>query len=227
MIKFVDVHKVYENGTEALRGVSFDIEAGEFVFFIGHSGSGKSTIVKMMMCEERPSAGEAVVNGYRISRVKHAKVPYLRRTMGVVFQDFRLIATKTVYENVAFAMRAVGASVREMRKRVPYVLSLVGLSHKAKAYPTQLSGGEQQRVALARALVNNPSLLIADEPTGNLDPHMSFEIMQLLRQINNRGTTVIIVTHEKNLVDAMKKRVITMEGGQIVSDRTGGYDEEQ
>lgn len=226
MIKFSDVYKVYDNGTEALKEVSFEIEAGEFVFFIGHSGSGKSTIVKLMMCEELPTSGEVVVNGYRISKIKHAKIPYLRRTMGVVFQDFRLIATKTVYENVAFAMRAIGAPTREIRKKVPYVLGLVGLAHKAKAFPTQLSGGEQQRVALARAIVNNPSLLIADEPTGNLDPHMSFEIMQLLKQINNRGTTVIVVTHEKTLVDVMKKRVIMMDSGTVASDRTGGYSNE-
>jgi cell division transport system ATP-binding protein len=223
MIRFSDVTKVYDNGTKALTGVNFEIEAGEFVFFVGHSGSGKSTLVKLMMCEERPTAGEVVVNGYRISKIKHVKIPFLRRTMGVVFQDFRLIGTKTVYENVAFAMRAVGAPMRDIRKRVPYVLGLVGLAHKAKAYPTQLSGGEQQRVALARAIVNNPSVLVADEPTGNLDPHMSFEIMQLLKQINNRGTTVIVVTHEKGLVDAMKKRVIMMDGGTVASDRTGGY----
>jgi cell division transport system ATP-binding protein len=223
MIKFQEVCKVYDNGTKALNEVNFEIEAGEFVFFIGHSGSGKSTLVKLMMCEERPTSGEILVNGYRIGKIKHAKIPYLRRTMGVVFQDFRLIATKTVYENVAFAMRAVGSPTKEIRRRVPYILGLVGLAHKAKAYPTQLSGGEQQRVALARAIVNNPSLLIADEPTGNLDPHMSFEIMQLLKQINNRGTTVIVVTHEKTLVDAMKKRVIMMDGGTVASDRTGGY----
>jgi cell division transport system ATP-binding protein len=223
MIKFSKVCKVYDNGTKALEGVNFEIKTGEFVFFIGHSGSGKSTLVKLMMCEESPTSGEVFVNGYRINKIKHSKIPYLRRTMGVMFQDFRLIATKTVYENVAFAMRAVGAHTKEIRKRVPYVLSLVGLAHKAKAYPTQLSGGEQQRVALARAIVNNPSLLIADEPTGNLDPHMSFEIMQLLKQINNRGTTVIVVTHEKKLVDVMKKRVIMMDDGNVVSDRTGGY----
>ena len=227
VIRFSEVQKIYDNGTKALKGVSFAVDQGDFVFFIGHSGSGKSTIVKLLMAEERPTAGDITVNNYRISTLKHSKVPFLRRTMGVVFQDFRLIQSKTVFDNVAFAMRAVGASTKEIRKRVPYVLALVRLAHKAKAYPTELSGGEQQRVALARALVNNPSLLVADEPTGNLDPQMSVEIMQLLNEINNRGTTVIVVTHEKALVDMMKKRVIMLEDGKLISDRTGGYANEQ
>lgn len=223
MIKFTDVDKVYANGTKALNKVSFQIDQGEFVFIIGHSGAGKSTLLKLMTCEERLTAGDISVNGYDLGKIKKRKIPYMRRTLGMVFQDFRLIDNRTVYENVAFAMRVVGASTKAIRKRVPNVLSMVGLSHKAKSYPYQLSGGEQQRVALARALVNNPSVIIADEPTGNIDPRMSFEIMQLLMEINNRGTTVVVVTHERDLVDMLKKRVITIDGGEVISDRTGGY----
>lgn len=223
MIRFTDVYKVYDSGTKALKGVSFTIEQGEFIFVVGRSGAGKSTLLKLMMCEELPTSGEIEVNGFELRKIKHKQIPMLRRTMGVVFQDFRLIASKTVYENVAFSMRAIGAPVSSIRKRVPLVLGLVGLAHKAKAYPDQLSGGEQQRVALARALVNNPSLIIADEPTGNIDPAMSYEIMQLLSEINHRGTTVMVVTHDKELVDRMKKRVITIEAGKVTSDRTGGY----
>lgn len=225
MIRFTDVYKVYESGTKALKGVSFTVEQGEFVFVVGRSGAGKSTLLKLMMCEEQPTSGEIEVNGYELRKIKHKQIPMLRRTMGVVFQDFRLIATKTVYENVAFSMRAIGAPVSSIRKRVPLVLGLVGLAHKAKAYPEQLSGGEQQRVALARALVNNPALIIADEPTGNIDPAMSYEIMQLLSEINHRGTTVMVVTHDKELVDRMKRRVITIEAGKVTSDRTGGYEQ--
>lgn len=225
MIRFTDVYKVYDSGTKALKGVSFTVEQGEFVFVVGRSGAGKSTLLKLMMCEEQPTSGEIEVNGYELRKIKHKQIPMLRRTMGVVFQDFRLISSKTVYENVAFSMRAIGAPVSSIRKRVPLVLGLVGLAHKAKAYPEQLSGGEQQRVALARALVNNPALIIADEPTGNIDPAMSYEIMQLLSEINHRGTTVMVVTHDKELVDRMKRRVITIEAGKVTSDRTGGYEQ--
>lgn len=227
MIEFKDVYKVYQNGTKALRGISFQVEQGEFVFIIGHSGAGKSTLLKLMTCEEHLTSGAININGYDLTRIRKRDIPRMRRTLGMVFQDFRLIDNKTVYENVAFAMRAVGANTRAIRKRVPYVLSMVGLSHKAKSYPNQLSGGEQQRVALARALVNNPSMIIADEPTGNIDPRMSFEIMELLQEINNRGTTVLVVTHERDLVDMMKKRVITIENGEVTSDRHGGYLMEQ
>ncbi|MGI6030674.1 MAG: cell division ATP-binding protein FtsE [Eubacteriales bacterium] len=225
VIEFRDVEKVYDNGTKALQKVSFSVEQGEFVFIIGHSGAGKSTLLKLMTCEEEVTEGEIIINGYNLRHIKKREIPYMRRTIGMVFQDFRLIESKTVFENVAFAMRAVGASTRAIKKRVPYVLSMVGLAHKTKSYPNQLSGGEQQRVALARALVNNPALIIADEPTGNIDPRMSFEIMQLLQEINNRGTTIVLVTHERDLVDMMKKRVITIESGEVVSDRTGGYDD--
>jgi len=227
MIRFTDVSKVYDNGTRALNDVSFSVDTGEFVFIVGRSGAGKSTMLKIMMAEERASEGTVEINGYNLSKIKHRDIPYMRRTMGVVFQDFRLIPSKNVYENVAFAMRAIGSPMRLIRKRVPFVLSLVGLAHKAKAYPGELSGGEQQRVALARAIVNNPSLIIADEPTGNIDPRMAYEIMSLLAEINNRGTTVVVVTHAKNLVDVMKKRVITIDEGRIVSDKTGGYNNEK
>lgn len=223
MIKFFDVVKTYENGTTALDGASFKIEQGEFVFIVGRSGAGKSTLLKLMMCEERPTSGEVVVNDYRISKTTHSMVPLLRRTLGVVFQDFRLIGSKTVYDNIAFVMKCVGASNNSIRKRVPYVLSLVSLSHKAKCKPEQLSGGEQQRVAIARALANNPAIILADEPTGNVDPNMSYEILRLLKEINERGTTVVVITHDKSMVDMMNKRVITIDEGKIISDRTGGY----
>lgn len=223
MIEFDDVYKKYPNGTNALNGVSFKIEDGEFVFIVGHSGAGKSTIIKMLMREDKPTYGNVRVNNFDLVKIKNRKIPYLRRTMGVVFQDFRLIDTMTVFENVAFSMRAIGASRRVIRRRVPYVLGIVRLSHKAKSYPKELSGGEQQRCALARALVNNPSIIIADEPTGNVDPNMAIEIMELLAEINKMGTTVIVVTHDKNLVDTFKKRVITLKDGKIVSDQTGGY----
>lgn len=223
MIEFDDVYKKYPNGTNALNGVSFKIEDSEFVFIVGHSGAGKSTIIKMLMREDKPTYGGVRVNNFDLVKMKNRKTPYLRRTMGVVFQDFRLIDTMTVFENVAFSMRAIGASRRVIRRRVPYVLGIVRLSHKAKNYPKELSGGEQQRCALARALVNNPSIIIADEPTGNVDPNMAREIMELLVEINKMGTTVIVVTHDKNLVDTFKKRVITLKDGKIVSDQTGGY----
>lgn len=223
MIEFIDVYKTYPSGTNALNGVNFRIEPGEFVFVVGPSGAGKSTLIKLIMREETPTSGEIRVNNFILNKIKNREIPELRRTMGVVFQDFRLIGNKTVYENVAFAMRVTGAKNSKIRKRVPYVLALVGLPKKYKCWPHELSGGEQQRVALARALVNNPSLLIADEPTGNIDPQLSVEIMELLLEINKRGTTVMVVTHEKTLVDRFMQRVITLENGRIVSDRTGGY----
>ncbi len=223
MVRLIDVHKTYDNGTKALRGLTLRVDDGEFVFLVGPSGSGKSTVTKMLTAEIRPSAGRVVVNNYNINGIRSAEVPYLRRTLGVVFQDFRLIDKKSVYENVAFAMRAVGASPRTIKKRVPYMLDLVGLLHKARRCPDELAGGEQQRVAIARALVNNPSLIIADEPTGNLDPSRSLEIMMLLERINALGTTVLVVTHEKELVNRFSKRVVALDGGMIISDRMGGY----
>ena len=223
MVRLLDVCKVYENGTPALSGINLKIDDGEFVFLVGSSASGKSTIVKILTSEVKMSSGRGVVNGFNLNKIKDSKVPELRRTIGVVFQDFRLIDKKTVYENVAFAMRAVGAPPRIIKKRVPYVLKLVGLEHKQKSHPEELSGGERQRVAVARALVNNPRMIIADEPTGNLDPKMSLEIMSLLEKINELGTTVLVVTHERELVNEFSKRVIAIDGGRIISDRTGGY----
>lgn len=223
MIRLKDVEMEYPNGTRAIRGISAAIEDGEFVFLVGPSGSGKSTIIKMLTGEEVPTAGRIMINGFSVSNIAERQVPMMRRTLGVIFQDFRLIEKKTVYENLSFAMRAVGASNREVRRRIPYVLKLVGLEQKADRYPGQLSGGEQQRVAIARALVNNPSMIIADEPTGNLDPQRSLEIMMLLERINELGTTVLVVTHEKNLVNRFDKRVVAIENGRIMSDGTGGY----
>lgn len=222
MIRFVDATKIYSNGVVGLKNVTVRIEKGEFVFVIGASGAGKSTFLKLIMHEESPTSGEVYVNGYSVHNMPRSEVPHLRRSLGVVFQDFRLLPNKTAFENVAFAMQMVEASPREIRRQVPLALGLVGLSKKAKAYPNQLSGGEQQRVALARALVNNPSVLIADEPTGNLDPKTSWEIMQLLEEINQRGTTVIVATHEKDIVDAMKKRVLILEHGELRSDEKKG-----
>ena len=218
MIDFKNVSKVYNNGTEALRNLSLSIAKGEFVFIVGSSGAGKSTFLKLIMREEVPNSGEIVVNGRKLSTVRKRDVPYLRRTMGIVFQDFRLIDKMTVYDNVAFAMHIVGASDREIRKRVPYVLGLVGLEKKMDNHPAELSGGEQQRVGLARALVNNPSMIIADEPTGNVDPAMSYEIVELLTEINRRGTTVLMVTHEHDLVKRFPRRVIEIQGGTVVGD---------
>lgn len=218
MIEFKNVSKVYNNGTEALRNLSLSIAKGEFVFIVGSSGAGKSTFLKLIMREEVPNSGEIVVNGRKLSTVRKRDVPYLRRTMGIVFQDFRLIDKMTVYDNVAFAMHIVGASDREIRKRVPYVLGLVGLEKKMDNHPAELSGGEQQRAGLARALVNNPSMIIADEPTGNVDPAMSYEIVELLTEINRRGTTVLMVTHEHDLVKRFPRRVIEIQGGTVVGD---------
>lgn len=223
MVQLIDVFKEYENGTKALKGISLKLAAGEFAFLVGPSGSGKSTIIKLLTGEIAPTDGTVIVNGFNLVNIKMVKMPYLRRSIGVIFQDFRLIPKKTVYENVAFAMHAIGATIREIRKRVPYVLDLVGLDQKAKMRPYELSGGEQQRVAVARALVNNPSLIIADEPTGNLDPARSLEILMLLQKINELGTTVLVVTHEKTLVNAFSKRVIAIDGGRIISDGMDGY----
>ena len=206
MIEFSEVTKSYSVGTHALRGVDLQIEDGEFVFLVGPSGSGKSTIIKLITGELKPTSGTVHVNGYSLERIRKREIPYLRRTVGVVFQDFRLIETKTVYENVAFAMRVIGAQEAEIRSRVPYVLELVGMENKSRRHPNELSGGEQQRLAVARALVNNPSTIIADEPTGNLDPARSLEIMSLLQEINNLGTTILVVTHEMELVERFGKR---------------------
>ncbi len=223
MIRLIDIYKEYDNGTKALRGVNVRIDDGEFVFMVGPSGSGKSTILKLITAEVAPTEGRLMVNGYNLNNIRPGQVPLMRRTLGVIFQDFRLIDKKTVWQNLSFVMRAVGASNREIRKRIPYVLKLVGLEKKADHFPGELSGGEQQRVAIARALVNNPSMIIADEPTGNLDPKRSLEIMTLLEKINELGTTVLVVTHEKGLVNRFAKRVVAIEDGKIISDETGGY----
>ena len=223
MIELTNVVKTYDIGTKALRGVSMKIEDGEFVFLVGPSGSGQSTIIKLLTAELAPTEGCVNVNGFQLEKIRSRAIPYLRRTLGVIFQDFRLIENKTVYDNVAFAMRVIGASEKEIKKRVPYVLELVGLENKGRRLPNELSGGEQQRVAIARALVNNPSVIIADEPTGNLDPARSLEIMMLLEQINALGTTVMVVTHEKELVNRFTKRVVAINEGLIISDGMDGY----
>ena len=227
MIEFKNVCKKYSTGTEAVKNASFKIEKGEFAFLVGSSGSGKSTLIKLILKEEEPTSGNIIINGKDTTFLKKSRVPYLRRSMGIVFQDFRLLPDKTVYENVAFAMYIVKATPRHIRRQVPMVLSLVGLSNKAKCYPNELSGGEQQRVALARALVNNPTMIIADEPTGNLDPVTAWDIMNLLNDINARGTTVVMATHAQDIVDKMKKRVIQIDKGIIVrDDKKGGYNSE-
>lgn len=223
MIQFTDVVKSYTEGNTALNGVSLQIEDGEFVFLVGPSGSGKSTVMKLITGELRPTSGSVHVNGYNLERIRNREIPFMRRTLGVVFQDFRLIDNMTVYDNVAFAMRVIGADEKEIKERVPYVLDLVGLENKSRRHPHEMSGGEQQRLAIARALVNNPSTIIADEPTGNLDPARSFEIMSLLQEINNLGTTVLVVTHEKELVERFTKRVIAIDDGLVVSDGMDGY----
>ena len=223
MIEFTDVVKVYDQGNRALNGVTMQIEDGEFCFLVGPSGSGKSTIIKLITGELKPTSGSVHVNGYSLDRIRKREIPYLRRTVGVVFQDFRLITNMTVDENVAFAMRVIGAREREIKERVPYVLDLVGLSDKGKRHPNELSGGEQQRLAIARALVNNPSMIIADEPTGNLDPARSMEIMELLEEINNLGTTMLVVTHAKDLVERFGKRVISINDGVVVNDGMEAY----
>lgn len=223
MIRLIDVYKEYDNGNKALKGIDLRIEDGEFVFLVGPSGSGKSTIIKLLTAEITASKGRVIVNGYNLGNIRRWQIPYMRRTLGIIFQDFRLIDKKTVQGNLEFAMRTIGSSGKEMRKRIPYVLDLVGLDGKAQAYPSEMSGGEQQRVAIARALVNNPRMIIADEPTGNLDPKRSLEIMTLLERINSMGTTVLVVTHEKDLVNRFSKRVVAIKDGEMVRDGQGGY----
>ena len=222
MIELRHVDKVYPNGTKAINDLSLKVDDGEFVFIEGVSGAGKSTLIKLLMCEERATDGEIYVNDFDLRRMPHRQIPKLRRTMGVVFQDFRLINTMTVSENVAFAMRVTGATGRIIRRRVPYILDLVSLADKARRYPEELSGGEQQRVALARALVNNPQVIIADEPTGNVDPAMSFDIVELFEAINNQGTTIIMVTHETDLAARFNKRTIVIDNGTLMHDTEDG-----
>jgi len=216
------VSKIYASGLVALDDVTISIERGDFVFLVGPSGAGKSTFVKLLFREELPTSGTLYVNGRNVAELEPSEVPYLRRGLGIVFQDFRLLPNKTVYENVAFAMEVIEAPRREIQKRVHHVLDLVGLRHKARTYPAHLSGGEQQRVAIARAIVNNPAVVIADEPTGNLDPDTSWEIMKIFERINKNGTTMVMATHDKMVVDGMKKRVIAIEQGRIVRDQEGG-----
>lgn len=224
VIAIRDVSKIYPNGTVALDGISIDIHKGEFVFFVGSSGAGKSTLVKLLLKEENPTSGSISIDGVTINTLKRRQIPYFRRKLGVVFQDFRLLPDKTVAENVAFAMHIVEASKREITRQVPRVLSIVGLGDKADVFPRQLSGGEQQRVSLTRAIVNNPALLIADEPTGNLDPDTAWEIMKILKEINQRGTTVIMATHARDIVNYMRQRVVTLNGGKVIRDlERGGY----
>ena len=224
MIELENVSKSYSTGAPAIKGISLKIENGEFVFIVGNSGSGKSTLIKLLMKELEPTSGKIYVNGIFLNNMRRRKIADHRRDIGVVFQDFRLLRDRNVYENIAFAQRVVETPIRVIRRRVPAMLALVGLSEKYRSYPKELSGGEQQRVALARALVNNPSILLADEPTGNLDPKNSWEIMKLLEEINKRGTTVVVVTHNREIVDAMNKRVITMHKGVVLSDeKKGGY----
>lgn len=224
IIKLEEVSKTYFAGTHALQNVSLSIEKGEFVFVVGVSGSGKSTLIKLLLKELEPTKGTIEVNGINLNKMKHKQVSKYRRNLGVVFQDFRLLKDRNIFENVAFAQLIVGKSKFTIQRQVPAILGLMGLSDKMKFFPNQLSGGEQQRVALARALVNKPSILLADEPTGNLDPRNSWEIMELLDQINKNGTTVVVVTHNREIVDAMQKRVVTLKQGMVVSDeQKGGY----
>ena len=225
MITFQNVSMVYPNGTVALRNVNLNIKDGEFVFIVGRSGAGKTTLTKLLLCEEKISSGRLKIDKYSLEKLRKRKIPYLRRTLGVVFQDFRLFDNKTVYENVAFTLRVMGEKPSEIANRVTFFLKLVELTDKADRFPNELSGGEQQRVAFARALVNNPKIIIADEPTGNVDPDMSIDLMDLLIRINRLGKTVIVVTHERELVDRYNKRVITIHDGEVVSDRSGGYAE--
>lgn len=227
MIEFINVSKEYKNGVKALSNVNLSIKKGEFVFLVGPSGAGKSTLIKLILKEEDPTEGKIYLNDMDITKVKNRKIPYIRRNVGVVFQDFRLLPNKTVYENVAFAMEIIGAHPKDIRRNVPMVLSMVDLSRKAHCYPDELSGGEHQRVAISRAIVNSPPVLIADEPTGNLDPETAWEIMKVLRDINRRGTTILMATHAKDIVDIMKKRVIAIESGKIVRDEEKGVYEHE
>ena len=227
MIEFRGVHKTYDTGIKALKDINIRIDKGEFVFIVGDSGSGKSTLIRLIMKELDPTSGTIIVNGNNLNRMKHKKIAMYRRNLGVVFQDFRLLKDRNIYENIAFAQRVTETPTRVIKKKVPAALSLVGLAQKYKAYPKELSGGEQQRVAIARAIVNEPAILLADEPTGNLDPTNSWEIMKLLEEANDRGTTVLVVTHNQEIVNEMKKRVVTMKKGVIVSDeKKGGYNNE-
>ena len=221
VVEFNGLSKVYSNGTVALKDINLYIEKGEFVFVVGASGAGKSTFLKLIIAEETPTSGKIKMNGYDLGKIKRREIPYMRRKMGIVFQDFRLIPKMTVYDNVAFALRVTGASNKDIRKRVPYVLSLVGLSHKSRSTPNELSGGEQQRVGIARALVNNPAIIIADEPTGNIDPKLTLEIVELLSEINRRGTTVIMVTHEHELIKRFKHRVVLIDEGYLIDENSG------
>ncbi|HKE37505.1 MAG TPA: cell division ATP-binding protein FtsE [Candidatus Baltobacteraceae bacterium] len=223
MISLRGVSLVYPNGVHALDNVTLEIAKGDFVFLVGHSGTGKSSLMKLLYREARPSSGEIVVDGIRVDRLKSSRVPALRRHLGVVFQDFKLLSDKTVWENVAFAMQVTGAHTRDVMRQVPRVLDLVGLSHKSRMYPNELSGGEQQRTAIARALVNNPKILLCDEPSGNLDPSNTTEIMELLLRINLKGTTVVVATHNQAVVDRMRRRVVRLEDGRIVTDEERGY----
>ena len=227
MIRFINVSKEYKNGVKALSNVSLSIKKGEFVFLVGSSGAGKSTLIKLILKEEEPTEGKIYLNDKDITKVKNRRIPYIRRNVGVVFQDFRLLPNKTVYENVAFAMEIIGAHPKEIRRNVPMVLSMVDLSKKAHCYPDELSGGEHQRVAISRAIVNNPPMLIADEPTGNLDPETAWDIMKVLRDINRRGTTILMATHAKNIVDIMKKRVIAIDAGKVIRDEEKGVYEDE
>lgn len=222
MIDFVNVKKAYPNGTMALKGINLHIDDGEFVFIVGHSGAGKTTLMKLLLREEKPTSGKLIVGDYNLMEMSNFKVPYYRRELGVVFQDFRLFPKKTVFENVAFAMEVVGTPRKMIRRRVPAILNTVNLNGKQDSFPHEISGGEQQRVALARALANNPKVIIADEPTGNIDPRMSLEIMNLLVKINKLGKTVIVVTHDKDLVDYHKQRVVMLQEGRIIDDHVGG-----
>ena len=226
MIHFKNVSLAYPDGTVALKDINLHIDDGEFVFLMGHSGAGKTSLTKLLLCEEKLSAGSIEVNGYRLDKIRSRKIPYLRRTMGVVFQDFKLFDKMTVYENVAFAMRVIGEKNSTIRKRVPFFLNVVGLMEKADSFPDHLSGGEQQRVAFARAMVNNPSLIIADEPTGNIDNNLRDDIMDLLLRINRLGKTVIVVTHDEELIRRYRKRTVEIRAGEIISDRIGLGDSE-
>jgi len=227
LIRFVNVNKEYKNGVKALSNINLFIDKGEFVFLVGPSGAGKSTLIKLILKEENPTEGRIYLNNRDITYVKNRKIPYIRRSVGVVFQDFRLLPNKTVYENVSFAMEIIGAHPKDIRRNVPMVLSMVDLSDKAHNYPHELSGGEHQRVAIARAIVNSPPILIADEPTGNLDPETAWGIMKVLRDINRRGTTILMATHAKDIVDAMKRRVVEIEKGVIVRDEEKGVYEHE
>ena len=226
MIKLEHVSKSYTAGIPALNDVSLDIEEGEFVFIVGDSGSGKSTLIKLLLKELEPTEGTITINNKKLNKIKRRQIPKFRRNIGVVFQDFRLLKDRNIYDNVAFAQKVIGESNRSIKKNVPSMLSMVGLAAKYRSYPRQLSGGEQQRVAIARALINDPKILLADEPTGNLDNHNAWEIMKLLEEINSRGTTVVVVTHNLEIVKAMNKRVITMKKGVVVEDSEGDYSDE-